>query len=487
MNRKTLLCAGLSAMMLAASIHPASAISAGSIFKVQYTHNKKTYTKKALNARYNNTVIKTNMPGFLDGSTSMYSAYWIFGKCKSLGTSYKYTSKTKKITFKRGNKTVVMTLDSKKATLNGKSFTLPAAPRKVRYVAKKKNYIMVPGQTVAGKLGISYTWNNRLLSGVMKASSSSGQESAPPTSTAPSTGGVVAPKTKVTASSSNYSIRLKKPAGLSSSAVTSEDDYWNKRLVLNINGNYKTHFSSSSNRNIKDSLTYSVSYTGGKTKIYLKTSSIKGFSITQDSSYIYVKYAAPKSMFSRVIVVDAGHGGSDTGATGNGLQEKNMTLSIVQKTKYYFDRNANYKVYYTRLSDWYPTLSERYQMANNVGADRFVSVHINDVGEISYSAKGTETLYNPKGGKAPSPYSSLTGKALAKDVHKKLRSATGFTDRGLKQRVPGVNGVAVLTYSKTAATLGEVGFISNPTEASAMKNNYTKIGKAFYDGILASF
>ena len=487
MNRKTLLCFGLSALMLASSIHPASAISAGTKFKVQYTHNKKTYTKKALNARYNNTVIKTNMPGFLDGSTSMYSAYWIFGRCKSLGTSYKYTSKTKKITLKRGSKTVVMTLNSKKATLNGKSFTLSAAPRKVRYVKKKKNYIMVPGQTVAGKLGISYTWNNRLLSGVMKASSSSSPSSGTPSAQAPSASQPTAPKTKITAGSGNYSIRLKKPSGLSSSAVTSEDDYWNKRLILNINGNYKTHFSSSANRNIKDSLTYSVSYTGGKTKIYLKTSSIKGFSITQDSNYIYVKYAAPKSMFSRVIVVDAGHGGSDPGAIGNGLQEKNMTLSIVQKTKYYFDRNANYKVYYTRLSDWYPSLSERYQMANNVGADRFVSVHINDVGKISYSAKGTETLYNPKGGKAPSPYSSLTGKALASDVHKKIRSATGFTDRGLKQRVPGVNGVAVLTYSKTAATLGEVGFISNPTEASSMKNNYTKIGKAFYDGILASF
>lgn len=486
MNRKTLLCFGLSAMMLAASIQPASAISAGSKFKVQYTHNKKTYTKKALNARYNNTVIKTNMPGFLDGSTSMYSAYWIFGRCKSLGTSYKYTSKTKKITLKRGSKTIVMTVNSKKATLNGKSFTLPAAPRKVRYVAKKKNYIMVPGQTVAGKLGLSYTWNNRLLSGVMKASSASNNGSSTPSQPTP-TGQVAAPKTKITAGSSNYSIRLKKPAGLSSEAVSSEDDYWNKQLVLNINGNYKTHFSSSSNRNMKDSLSYSVSYTGGKTKIYLKTSSIKGFSITQDSNYIYAKYAAPKSMFSRVIVVDAGHGGSDPGATGNGLQEKDMTLSIVQKTKYYFDRNSNYKVYYTRLSDWYPSLSYRYQMANNVGADRFVSVHINDVGKISYTAKGTETLYNPKGGKAPSPYSSLTGKALASDVHKKLKSATGFSDRGLKQRVPGVNGVAVLTYSKTAATLGEVGFISNPTEAKQMKGNYTKIGKAFYDGILDSF
>ncbi|MBS7008740.1 MAG: N-acetylmuramoyl-L-alanine amidase [Anaerostipes sp.] len=473
--------------MLASSIHPASAISAGTKFKVQYTHNKKTYTKKALNARYNNTVIKTNMPGFLDGSTSMYSAYWIFGRCKSLGTSYKYTSKTKKITIKKGSKTVIMTLNSKKATLNGKSFTLPAAPRKVRYVAKKKNYIMVPGQTVAGKLGISYTWNNRLLSGVMKVSSSSSSTSGTTASPAPSAGQVTAPKTKITAGSSNYSVRIKKPAGLSSASVTSEDDYWNKRLVLNINGNYKTHFSSASNRNIKDSLSYSVSYTGGKTKIYLTTSSIKGFSITQDSNYIYVKYAAPKSMFSRVIVVDAGHGGSDSGAVGNGLYEKNMTLSIVQKTKYYFDRNANYKVYYTRLSDWYPSLSYRYQMANSVGADRFVSVHINDVGKISYSAKGTETLYNPKGGKAPSPYSSLTGKALAGDVHKKLKSATGFSDRGLKERVPGVNGVAVLTYSKTAATLGEVGFISNPDEASSMKNNYTKIGKAFYDGILASF
>lgn len=182
----------------------------------------------------------------------MYSAYWIFGRCKSLGTSYKYTSKTKKITLKRGSKTVVMTLNSKKATLNGKSFTLPAAPRKVRYVKKKKNYIMVPGQTVAGKLGISYTWNNRLLSGVMKASSSSSPSSGTPSAQAPSASQTTAPKTKITAGSGNYSIRLKKPSGLSSSAVTSEDDYWNKRLILNINGNYKTLFLFC-HRNIKDS------------------------------------------------------------------------------------------------------------------------------------------------------------------------------------------------------------------------------------------
>nr|WP_288296633.1 N-acetylmuramoyl-L-alanine amidase [uncultured Anaerostipes sp.] len=402
-----------------------------------------------------------------------------------MGTSYKYTSKTKKITIKKGSKTVVMTLDSKKATLNGKSFTLPAAPRKVRYVAKKKNYIMVPGQTVAGKLGISYTWNNRLLSGVMKVSSSSSSSSNSSSPSTPTTGQVVAPKTKITAGSSNYSVRIKKPSGLSSAAVTSEDDYWNKRLILNINGNYKTHFSSSSNRNIKDSLSYSVSYTGGKTKIYLTTSSIKGFSITQDSSYIYVKYAAPKTMFSRVIVVDAGHGGSDSGAVGNGLYEKNMTLSIVLKMKYYFDRNSNYKVYYTRLSDWYPGIKERYTFSNNIHPDRFVSVHINSFKKKS--ANGTETLYNPKGKNSSSPY-SISCKNFASSVHKKVLAATKFTDRKLTQRIPGSGaGVGVLSYSNTAATLGEVGFITNSSDAAFMKNNYTKIGKAFYDGILASF
>lgn len=82
-------------------------------------------------------------------------------------------------------------------------------------------------------------------------------------------------------------------------------------------------------------------------------------------------------MFYRIIVIDAGHGGKDSGATGNGYIEKNMTLKIVQNIKTNFDSDPLYKVYYTRLSDWYPTLTERYDLANTVSADRFLSVHIN--------------------------------------------------------------------------------------------------------------
>lgn len=116
-------------------------------------------------------------------------------------------------------------------------------------------------------------------------------------------------------------------------------------------------------------------------------------------------------MFYHVVVVDAGHGGKDSGAVGNGYSEKNMTLKIVQSIKSNFDKNSSYKVYYTRLSDWYPSLSYRYKMANEVSADRFLSVHINS--SDSSSSKGTETLYKTYKSYAQTLQSSaLTGMGL---------------------------------------------------------------------------
>ena len=72
----------------------------------------------------------------------------------------------------------------------------------------------------------------------------------------------------------------KKPDGLSSSSISSNDDYWNKQLQIIIDGDYRNFFNTASNRTIKDSLTYKVSYLNGKTYINLITSTIKGFSVT---------------------------------------------------------------------------------------------------------------------------------------------------------------------------------------------------------------
>ena len=414
------------------------------------------------------------MPGYIEGSTSMYSAYWIFGRCSSINTKYSYSSKTNKINLTRGSQKLVLTLNSTTATINGKRITLPSAPRKVYYPARKKNYIMIPGDAVAKNLQLNYTWNNRLLSGLI---TQKGSTSAKPATTTASntstTSTTLGSKTKITASASNYSIRIKKPSGLSTSAVTCVDDYSNKRLRIIVNGNYKTFFSTSSNRYVKESLTYNVTYSGGKTYIDLKTSTIKGFSISQTSSYIHVKYADPKKMFYRVVVVDAGHGGSDSGAVGNGYYEKNMTLKIVQSIKSNFDKNSTYKVYYTRLSDWYPSLSYRYKMANEVSADRFLSVHINS--SDSSSSKGTETLYKTYKSYAQTLQSSaLTGMGYA---------SNSSYNRGLKYR----SDLAVLNGPKMTTSLVELGFISNKTEANRINSRTSTIGYNLYKAICNSF
>ena len=446
-----------------------SSVNPGNYIKVKYCSTGKIYQKKVVQARYNSTVIPTNMPGFLDGSTSLYSAYWIYGKYSYLGTKYSYSSKTKKITIKRGSNTITMTLDKKTAYLNGKAFSLPAAPRKVYYYNRMTNYIMVPGEIISKKLGLNYSWNNRLLSGVISKTASSASNN---TSSSSSSSSIINPYTKITASSSNYSIRIKKPSGLSASKITANDDYWNKRLQLIIQGNYKTHFSATNNRTIQDSLSYSVSYSGGNTYINLKTATIKGFSVTQTSSYIYVKYAAPKSMFQRVIVVDAGHGGSDSGAVGNGYYEKNMTLKIVQNIKKYFDGNSTYKVYYTRLSDWYPSLSYRYTMANEVKADRFLSVHINSA---SASAKGTETLYKN--------YKTYANTVQSYALNGMGYSSNSSYNRGLKYRTD----LAVLNGPSMTTALVEMGFITNSTEANRINSRSSTIGYNLYNAIIHSF
>ena len=111
-----------------------------------------------------------------------------------------------------------------------------------------------------------------------------------------------------------------------------------------------------------------------------------------------------------------------------------MTLKIVQNIKTNFDSDPLYKVYYTRLSDWYPTLTERYDLANTVNADRFLSVHINSAD--SASAKGTETLYKDY-------------KTYANVIHSSSLSGMGYTkgssyDRSLVYRP----GLAVLRGTK---------------------------------------
>lgn len=176
------------------------------------------------------------------------------------------------------------------------------------------------------------------------------------------------------------------------------------------------------------------------------------------------------------VVIDAGHGGSDSGATGNGMAEKNMTLAIVLAAKKSFDRDDRFQVSYTRTSDSYPSLSQRANLANNKNADMFLCIHINSA---SASAHGTETLWS-KGRNSVTQKKGLTSRELATAMQSAAVAATGFTNRGLVDRP----NLYVLKHTKMPACLIEYGFISNKTEAARMKANTTAYGKALYKAVV---
>ncbi len=78
------------------------------------------------------------------------------------------------------------------------------------------------------------------------------------------------------------------------------------------------------------------------------------------------------------IVIDAGHGGQDPGAIGTYSKEKDIALAVSLKLgKIISDSLPDLKVIYTRTYDFYPSLKERHEIANQASADLFISIHIN--------------------------------------------------------------------------------------------------------------
>jgi N-acetylmuramoyl-L-alanine amidase len=172
------------------------------------------------------------------------------------------------------------------------------------------------------------------------------------------------------------------------------------------------------------------------------------------------------------IFLDKGHGGSDPGAVANGLQEKTLTHQIVEyAVNHLFENYTGFELRVSRAGDQTLTLSQRAKMANDWGADVFVSVHIN-------AGKGTgfeSYIYN--GG-----VSSQTV-ALQNVLHGEILSAMrGFgaiTDRGKKRA-----NYAVLRETKMPAVLTENLFIDS-NDAKYLKNEafLKAVGEAHARGV----
>ena len=134
-----------------------------------------------------------------------------------------------------------------------------------------------------------------------------------------------------------------------------------------------------------------------------------------------------------VVVLDPGHGGTDSGAENqNGISsesESRLTLKIANYVKQELEKSAQFVVYMTRTDDSYVGLSERVNYAASKNADILVSLHLNSAD--SKTANGAEILV-PRTGRYNSKIAENAGQ-LAQDILKKLVSL-GLYNRGLVYR-----------------------------------------------------
>ncbi|MGD7044820.1 N-acetylmuramoyl-L-alanine amidase [Jeotgalibacillus proteolyticus] len=168
------------------------------------------------------------------------------------------------------------------------------------------------------------------------------------------------------------------------------------------------------------------------------------------------------------IFLDAGHGGHDPGATGNGLVEKNVNLIITRELgRILAENGAN--VQFRRSYDTFNELNEIVNMANNSDADLFISIHCN--ANPNSAASGTECYtYNP------SQAESELSAAIAQSISTELI----LNNRGAKQ-----DNFRVITYTTMPAILVETGFLSNSYDAYILRTQPEKFAQAIATAIIS--
>ncbi len=167
------------------------------------------------------------------------------------------------------------------------------------------------------------------------------------------------------------------------------------------------------------------------------------------------------------IILDAGHGGYDNGASYNGRKEKDdnlrVTLAVGEKLE-----DAGYNVLYTRTTDRYDSPFEKSQIANRSGADYFISFHRNS-STVPNTYNGTQALVYELGTEAA---------RLGESINQELVDF-GFKDLDVVERP----GLVVLRRTQMPAVLMELGFINHDGDNKLFDEQFDQMVDAIVTGV----
>ena len=222
-----------------------------------------------------------------------------------------------------------------------------------------------------------------------------------------------------------------------------------------------------------------------------------------------------------VVVIDAGHGGHDSGAKGKTAKEKNINLSVALKLgKLIEDQCSDVKVIYTRKTDVFVSLDRRAEIANEAKADLFISVHTNALAN-NHKARGASTWtlglarsdanlevakrenavilyeddyktryagFDPNSAESYIIFEFMQDQFMSQSVHfasqiqQQFKSNSKRVDSGVHQA-----GFLVLRATSMPSVLVELGFISTPAEEQYLNsaNGSTSMAKSIFNAFVA--
>jgi N-acetylmuramoyl-L-alanine amidase len=213
----------------------------------------------------------------------------------------------------------------------------------------------------------------------------------------------------------------------------------------------------------------------------------------------------------RRIVIDAGHGGHDSGTIGpGGVEEKDIALDVALRLGHLLQQRLGAEVIYTRSSDKYVPLQDRTAIANAAHADLFLSIHANSSSDVE--VRGIETYFlnftnapdamavagreNAGSNRSVYELSDLVRKIalsdkidesrqFAGDVQQQLYSGLLFGNPGLKNRGVKQAPFVVLIGAQMPSILAEISFLTNPTDAAELSRpRYReRLAEALYRGV----
>lgn len=237
----------------------------------------------------------------------------------------------------------------------------------------------------------------------------------------------------------------------------------------------------------------------GNTYVNVYLSDGAKYDINSSSAAVDVVFTRERTE-KPLIVIDAGHGGKDPGAVGidTRVPEKEIVLDIAGKLQKLLE-TAGYRTILTRDDDTFVELYRRAAIANEAGADVFLSIHIN--ASTTRSVSGIETLYYPASASASGEVNlydvssgaasisklrpSTDGKGLARTLQDVLIAEMKTANRGIVERPK----LVVLNQTKMTASLVELGFISNSNEEALLRTDEyrQRLANALLKGIKEYF